>query len=105
MSHREDEIDTLERTLTEAYRAQPHLRLDEIDVTQQVMRDIRQSKGENGRWVSSDAFAQIVWRTANLAAAVVLVLTVLIVGVLRTTSEESPGVLAEEFESASLFVN
>jgi hypothetical protein len=103
MVHREDEIQKLERALTQAYRAQTDIPLGGVNVTQDVMRDIRRSPGESGRWVSAGVLDQLVWRAATIAAAVVLAVTVLTVGVLRTTAGESAGLLAEEFESAPLF--
>ena len=105
MSHRDDEILKLERALTEAYRVQPDLQFDGVNVTQDVMRDIRRSTNESAEWISSVVLDQLVWRTATIAAAVVLVVTVLTVGVFRTTMGESAGLLAEEFEAAPLFVD
>jgi hypothetical protein len=103
MVHREDEIQKIERALTEAYRSQPDIPLGGVNVTQDVMRDIRRSRGESGRWIPTVVLDQLVWRAATIAAAVVLVVTVLTVGVLRTTAGESAGLLVEEFESAPLF--
>lgn len=103
MSHRDDEIQKLERALTEAYRAQPDLQLDGVKLTQEVMRDIRQSANEGGRWIPSVVLAQLVWRTATITAAVVLIVTAFTVGVFQTTAGESAGPLAEEFDSAPLF--
>lgn len=103
MVHRDDEIQKLERALTEAYRIQPDIPCGGVDVTQDVMRDIRRSPGESGRWVPSVVLDQLVWRTATIAAAVVLVVTVLIVSLIRVTPGESAGLLAEEFETAPLY--
>ena len=102
MRYRDDEIQKLERALSEVYRSQPD-RHDVADVTQRVMRDIRQSAGERSRWPS--VVDQLVWRTATIAAAVVLAMTILTVGVFQSTAGEKAGLLAEEFDSAPLFVD
>jgi hypothetical protein len=103
MGYRDDEISTLERALTETYRSRPDIPFVEIDVTQDVMRAIRRSTGEGGRWIPSVLLDQIVWRTATIAAAVVLVVTILTVGMFRATAGENTGLLADEFETASLY--
>jgi hypothetical protein len=99
--HRDDEIQKLERALTEAYRHQPDP-IPGADLAQQVMRDIRQEAGDRDRWISTLAVDQLVWRTATVAAAVVLVLSVFTDGVVRPVTGERAGLLAEEFESAPL---
>lgn len=101
MVQRDDEMQKLERALTEAYRAQPDP-IPGAGLAQQVMRDIRQGAGDSGRWVSAVAVDQLVWRTATMAAAVVLLLSVFTVGVVRPVTGERAGLLAEEFESAPL---
>ena len=101
--YRDDEIQKLERALTEAFRSRPDLPVGGFDVTQDVMRDIRRSTSDSRRWVSAVVLDQIVWRTATIAAAVVLVVTVLTVEVLRTAPGESAALLTEEFESTPLF--
>ena len=73
MAHRDDEIHTLEQALTETYRAQPDLQFDGVKLTQDVMRDIRQSTSDSGRWIPAVVLDQLIWRTATIAAAVVLV--------------------------------
>lgn len=98
---RDDEMQKLERALIEAYRAQPDP-IPGAGLAQQVMRDIRQEAGDSGRWISAVAVDQLVWRTATMAAAVVLVLSVFTVGVVRPMTGERAGLLAEEFESAPL---
>jgi len=103
MVHRDDEIQKLERALTESYRSQPDLPFGGVNVTQAVMWEIRRSTSESGRWIPSVVFDQIVWQAATIAAAVVLVVTVFTVGVSRISSGESAGLLAEEFESTPLF--
>lgn len=99
---RDEEIEKLERALTEAYRAQPDP-VPGSGLVQQVMRDIRQGASDSGRWISAVAVDQLVWRTATVAAAVVLVLSVFTVGVVRPVTGERAGLLAEEFESTPLF--
>ena len=103
MGHRDDEIQKLERALTESYRSQPDLPFGGVNVTQGVMRELRRSTSESGRWIPSVVLDQIVWQAATIAAAVVLVVTVLTVEVLRTAPGESAALLAEEFESTPLF--
>jgi hypothetical protein len=103
MGHRDDEIKKLERALTEAYRSQPDIPFGEVNVTQAVMRAIRQTSGEPSQWIPAVLLDQLVWRTATIAAAVVLAVTILTVGAFRSTAGESAGLLAEEFESAPLF--
>lgn len=103
MPYRDDEIHKLERALTETFRSRPDPPVGGVDVTQDVMRDIRRSTGDSRRWVSAVVLDQIVWRAATIAAAVVLVGTVLTVEVLRTAPGESAALLAEEFEAAPLF--
>jgi len=104
MGHRDDEIQKLERALTESYRSQPDLPIGAVDVTQNVMRAIRQSSSDNARWVPSLALDQLVWRTATIAAAVVVVAMVLTLQMFGSPAGESAGLLAEEFDSSSLFV-
>lgn len=103
MAHRKDEIHQLERALAEVYRIQPDAHCDGIQLSQRVMRDIRQAPGERGGWSPSVVLDQLVWRTATIAAAVVLVVTVLSAGAFRNLAEEGAGALAEEWEPAPLF--
>lgn len=103
MEQSDDKIRTVERALTEAYRAGAASAIGEVDVTQAVMRDIRRSVDDGNRWGASVVLDQLVWRTATITAAVVLVAAVLTVGMFRTTPGESAWLLAEEFESAPLF--
>lgn len=103
MARHDDKIRTLERGLTEAYRTRPDIPVDAVRVTQAVMREIRQATGNNGQWSPSVALDQLVWRTAAITAAVVLVVTVITAGAIRSLPGESAGLLAEEFESAPLF--
>ncbi|MBA5867715.1 MAG: hypothetical protein GDA67_13570 [Nitrospira sp. CR1.3] len=103
MEHRDDKVHKLERALTEVYRSRPDFPAGTIDVTHNVMRAIRQSAGEGSRLMPSIVLDQLVWRTATIAAAIVLCVTVFTVSVMRTTPGESAGVLAEELESAPLY--
>jgi len=100
--HDEERIKVLERALTDAYR----LRSDvsgHVDVTQAVMRGIRQSDAARSRWSPTSVLDQLVWRTAAITAAVVLTATMLTVGLFRGPAGENPAVLAEEFDSVPLF--
>lgn len=102
MSYHDDEIHKLERALIQVYRARPDLHVEGVRLTQDVMRDIRQTTGASGWRSPSVALDQLVWRTAAIAAAVVLIVTAFTVVVLRTTAEERGVVLAEEFELTPL---
>src|SRR5262245_25678109 len=73
----EKEIEKLERALLEAYRFRPDTSTDKVNVAQCVMRDIRSGACEMSRWTPSVVLDELVWRTATIAAAVVLVMTVL----------------------------
>jgi len=103
MEHRDDNVRKLERALTEAYRSRRDFPPGTIDVTHNVMRAIRQSPGEGSRLMPSIMLDQLVWRTATIAAAVVLCVTVFTVSMIRNTPGESAGLLAEELESAPLY--
>lgn len=103
MAQSGDEIQKLERTLIESYRSRSDLPSGSVDVTQEVMRDIRRSAGERRWWAPLVVFDQLVWRTATITAAVVLMVTVLTVGLFGPQTGESAGLLAEEFESVPLF--
>ncbi len=99
--HGEDEIDTVERALTEAYRA----RLDppvSPGVMQQVMREIRRSGGRNGRWNLVMGDERLVWRTAAVAAALAAVVAMVSVEADRTTTGENGALFAEDIELAYL---
>ena len=103
MAHRDDEIQNLDRALTEGYRSRSDLQFDTADLTQDVMRDIRRSAGERGWWTPSVVLDQLVWQTATITAAVVLLMAVLTVGLFRPEIGVSAGLLVEEFESAPLY--
>jgi hypothetical protein len=97
-----DHTEVLERALTAAYRSRSTVR-DDIDVTPGVMRDIRRAVNER-QWRGPAAVVdQLVWRTATITAAVVLVATMLTVGVFQRQGGETQALLAEEFESVPLF--
>ena len=102
MTHQDDErINALERALIEGYRS--GFDRSTVDVTQSVMREIRRSAGERSRWAPAAVLDQLVWRTATITAAVVLMATVLTVGLLRTPGGDTPALVVEEFESVPLF--
>jgi hypothetical protein len=97
-----DHTEVLERALAATYRSRSTVR-DDIDVTPGVMRDIRRAVNEP-QWRGPAAVVdQLVWRTATITAAVVLVATMLTVGVLQRQGGETQTLLAEEFESVPLF--
>ena len=102
MTHHDDErMNALERALIEGYRSRSNQ--STVDVTQSVMREIRRSVAERSRWAPAAVLDQLVWRTATITAAVVLMVTVLTVGLLRTPGGDTPALVVEEFESVPLF--
>jgi hypothetical protein len=100
--HDDENLDILERTLIEGYRSQSDV-ARAVDVTQDVMRDIRRPAMEPGRWTPAAVLDQLVWRAATITAAVVLVATMLTVGLLRPPSGDTHALVAEELESVPLF--
>ena len=105
MAHHDDDMQKLERALTESYRSRSTRPVDAVDVTQDVMRDIRRSAGERGWWAPSVVLDQLVWRAATITAAVVLMVTMLTVGLIRPQTGESAGLLAEELDAVPLFAD
>jgi hypothetical protein len=106
MARQKDDIDQLERALTEVYRSRSDADLDSVQLSRlsrRVMRDIRQAPGVQGDSIPTVVLEQLVWRTATIAAAVVLVVTVLTAGALRSMPEETVAAAAEEWDSAPLF--
>ncbi|HEU4686400.1 MAG TPA: hypothetical protein VFS39_17970 [Nitrospira sp.] len=100
MPNDEERIDRVERVLTEAYRARGE-GLPHPDVTARVMREIRGSRPAQA-WaaVMPD---DLVWRTASIAAAVVLVVALLTVQLVHSgLGENAPW--PEEFETSALIV-
>ena len=100
--HDEKSVNELERALIDGYRSQSRVS-HAVDVTQDVMRDIRLSSTEPGRWTPAAILDQLVWRAATITAAVVLMATVLTVGLWRPPTGESPDLVAEELESVPFF--
>ena len=101
-SHDDEKLNALERALIDGYRSRSDVS-QAIDVTQDVMRDIRRLATERSRWTPAAVLDQLVWRTATITAAVVLMATVLTVGLFRSPTGESPALVAEELESVPLF--
>jgi anti-sigma factor RsiW len=97
-----EHLNRLERALIENYRSRSDVSRT-VDVTQDVMRDIRRSATERSRWMPAMVLDQLVWRTATITAAVVLMATVLTVGLLRPPGWDSPALVAEELEAVPLF--
>jgi hypothetical protein len=103
MTHDNDEYtNVLERALLEGYRSRSDVSRD-LDVTQDVMREIRRVSGERSRWVPTAVLDQLVWRTATITAAVVLVAIMVTVGFLRPPAWDSPTLAVEELEAIPLF--
>ena len=100
--HDEKSLSELERALIDGYRSQSRVS-HAVDVTQDVMRDIRRSASERSRWTPAAVLDQLVWRTATITAAVVLTAAVLTVGLWRPPNGESPALVAEELESVPFF--
>ncbi len=92
---------TLEQALTEAYHGQADPVLGD-DLAHHVLREIRQQMSPNGRPSRAVWVEQLVWRTATVTAAVVLVMTVFAVGVVRTTTGEPGGGLADGLAAVPL---
>jgi hypothetical protein len=101
MRHDDDSVNSLERALIEAYRSQSQVS-HPIDVTRDVMRDVRRSATERSRRPPTTVLDQLVWRTATITAAVVLA-TVLTVSLWRPSLAPNPVLVAEELESVPLF--
>jgi len=102
MAHHDEDMQKLERALTEAHRVRQEPSLG-ADWTRRVMRDIRLAATSEGRSSIAPAVEQLVWRTAAVAATVAVVLTVSIVALSPMSSTESTGSLTEEFELTLLF--
>jgi hypothetical protein len=102
IGHDDESVNRLERALIDAYRSQSKAS-HAVDVTRDVMRDIRRSATERSRWTPTTVLDQLVWRTATITAAVVLTATVLTVGLWRPGAVENPALVAEELESVPLF--
>ncbi len=100
--HEDERVNSLERALIDAYRSQSRVS-HPIDVTRDVMRDIRRTETERAGWTPVTVLDQLVWRTATITAAVVLTATVLTVGLWRPPTVEHPTLVAEELESVPLF--
>jgi hypothetical protein len=100
--HDEKSLKELERALIDGYRSQSRVS-HAVDVTQDVMRDIRLLATERSRWTPAAVLDQLVWRTATITAAVVLMATVLTVGLWRPPTADSPALVAEELESVPFF--
>jgi hypothetical protein len=103
MTHHDDKkMNILERALIDGYRARSNVSHD-VNVTQDVMRDIRRSAGERQQWAAATVLDQLVWRTATITAAVVLAVTMVTVGLRRPPAGDPPALVAEELESVPLF--
>jgi hypothetical protein len=99
---RDDSFRKLERALAETHRLTDE-RTSQLDVVDRTMRSIRRTAVETDSRATANMLDELVWRTATIAAAVVLVATMLVVGVLHRSPLEHAGLLAEEFDSAPLF--
>ena len=98
---RDEQIKKIEQVLIETYRAQPDPALSDRFI-QRVMGGIRQDASVNSRWAWPVGIDQLVWRTATVTAALVLIVAVCTVGIVRTTGGATAGVFAEELEPGPL---
>lgn len=102
MAQHDEDMQKLERALTEAHRARQEPSLGP-DWARGVMRDIRHATVREEHRSIVPGAEQLVWRTAAVAATVAVILAVSIAALSLTGSTESAGSLAEEFELALLF--
>ncbi|SLM46497.1 protein of unknown function [Nitrospira japonica] len=99
MGYSDDELKKLERALTEAFHVPINRPASQGEMARRVMRTLRRPADIP----VSGLLDQFVWRVATIAAAVVLVVSMLTVHVSRTSTGESTLLLAEEFETTPLF--
>jgi len=92
----------LEQAMVEAHRTRqvPFLGPDWSDA---VMREVRRVAIRSAHGNGVTAIDRLVWRTAGIAAAVALVLTVSLITWSQTRSPDGGGLAAEELESAPWF--
>jgi hypothetical protein len=102
MNNREEEFHKLERGLAETFRLSDET-VTHVNVVDRAMRTIRRSALDTQSRAAANMLDELVWRTATITAAVVLVATMLMVGVLHKPPLQHAGLLAEEFDSAPLF--
>jgi hypothetical protein len=102
MAHDDERLNILERALLEGYRSRSNVS-DDPSLTDSVMGDIRRSAEELSRRASTILVDQLVWRTATITAAVVLIGTMVTVSFLRPPAWDSHAFVVEEFESVPLF--
>jgi hypothetical protein len=99
MTAHDENMQKIERALIEAHRARSAPPLGQ-GWAEQLMQDIHRAEV---RPKPLHGVEQLVWRTAAIAAAVALIVTVSIVAWSWAPSNEGMGPLTEEFESAPLF--
>ena len=97
MAHDDESLNRIERALLESYRSRSDVSYDP-NMTQHVMRDIRRIAEERSRWAPTVLLDQLVWRTATITAAVVLIGTLVTVSFLRPAAWDSHTLVVEEFE-------
>ena len=93
----------LEHDLSKTARLQTEVTPPDLNVAPLVMQTIRRSALRPADWTASAGLDQLVWRTATIAAAVVLVITILMAGVRGSSPLGPTTLLAEDFESSPLF--
>jgi len=99
MTPEDENLEKLERVLTEAHRVRP-VPILKPGWAEQVMRDIRNVETLPN---PQTCVERIVWQTAAIAAAVALIVTVSMVAWSQAPLHEGMGLLTEEFESTPLF--
>ncbi|MBI3355616.1 MAG: hypothetical protein HY038_02365 [Nitrospirae bacterium] len=99
MASNDENMQKLERALTEAHRARQAPLLGQ-GWAEQVMQDVRHAAPQAE---SKDGVEYLVWRTAAIAATIALIVTVSMAASSWTPSNEGMRLLTEEFETAPLF--
>ena len=99
MTAHDENMQKIERALIEAHRARSARPLGQ-GWAEQLMQNIRRAEV---RPKPPHGVEHLVWRTAAIAAAVALIVTVSIVAWSWAPSNEEMGLLTEEFESVPLF--
>lgn len=102
MMQKDEDIQKLEQALAKAHRAR-EAPLFGPEWSEHVMRDVRRVAVQRARSSVVPGIERLVWRTATLAAAGALMLTISLIAWAWSPSSEDVGIVAEEIESAPLF--
>lgn len=101
MTPEDNDLRKLEGALIEAYRSRPTPMLGP-SWAHGVMRDIHQLAPQSAQWSYLD---HLVWRTAAIAVAFAIVLTVSVIVLSSPTGTQGTGLIAEELELTPLFMD